>query len=132
VEELVPPDCLIDYRQFSSLKRLDELLQNMTDEEYLGYADRMQKFVQRYNAPVRHSVVRLYETVAAVCSQPAGKARDYPEDYADMSSFGGKMRLLAMRFLLPHHRFVYPAFAIIRRLKKVVSIRPQGVIKRDV
>jgi len=118
IEELVPSDCFIDYRSFSSLGKLDECLQNMTDEEYLGYAERMQKFVQWYNAPERHSANRLYETVAAVCSQPAQRMRDYPEDYARLSSFTGKMRLAAMRFLLPHHRFVYPAFALVRWAKK--------------
>jgi hypothetical protein len=117
IEDLVPPDCFIDYRQFASLEDLDGLLQAMTDEEYLGYAERMQTFMQRYNAPERHSANRLYETVAAVCSQPAEKTRDYPEDYAGMSSFNGKMRLAAMRFLLPHHRFVYPAFAMVRWLR---------------
>ncbi len=121
IEELVPPDCFIDYRQFESLDELDKLLQNMSDEEYLGYADRMQQFVRRYKAPERHSAVRLYEAVAAVCSQPAERTRDYPQDYADMSSLSGKIRLAAMRFLLPHHRFVYPAFALARWLKKRLS-----------
>jgi len=122
IEELVPPDCFIDYRQFVSPEELDDFLQKMSDEEYLDYVERMQKFVADYNAPVRHSVTRLYETVAQVCKKNSAKAvTDWPRDYASMSSFFGRLRLAAMRFLLPHHRFVYPVFSLIRTLKKKVS-----------
>ena len=122
IEELVPPDCFIDYRHFSSPEELDCFLQDMEEDEYLGYAQRMQKFVADYNAPIRHSVNRLYETVVEVCqNRSAEPAPDYPQDYTSMSSFSGRLRLAAMRFLLPYHRFVYPAFALIRALKKKVS-----------
>ncbi len=121
IEELVPRDCFIDYRRFASLEELDAFLQDMTDHEYLGYAERMRKFVADYNAPIRHSANRLYETVAEVCkTRPVKPALEYPPDYTSMSSLTGRLRLAAMRFLLPHHRFVYPAFALIRALKKKI------------
>ncbi|QHI68061.1 glycosyltransferase family 10 domain-containing protein [Tichowtungia aerotolerans] len=121
IEELVPPDCFIDYRKFNDLKELDALLLSMTDDEYAGYARRMQSFVREYNAPVRHSAFRLYETVAVVCSRPLDPKKGYPEDYAALSSFNGKLRLAAMRILLPYHRFVYPAFAMVRVAKKRIT-----------
>jgi hypothetical protein len=119
IEELVPPDCFIDYRKFSSLKELDEFLQVMSDEEYLGYAAHMHEFLKDYNAPVRHSVCRLYEAAAAICEQYDGRrVFDYPQDYAEVSSFAGRCRLAAMRFLLPHYRFIYPVFNSLRWIRK--------------
>jgi hypothetical protein len=124
IEELVPPDCFIDYRQFPDLRTLDNLLQNMTDEEYLGYVRRMRSFLAAYDAPVRHSVQRLYETVVSVVHQ--NRRLDtvtYPEDYLQMSSLEGRLRLETMRFLFPLYRFVYPIFSMIRIVKKWIRKR---------
>lgn len=119
IEELVPPDCFIDYRKFSSLEELDEFLQSMSDKEYLGYAARMRGFIELYNAPVRHSASRLYETIASVVEHyDAARRSDCPADYAALSSLNGKCRLAAMRLLLPCYRFIYPLFALIRLVKK--------------
>ncbi|MBN2162266.1 MAG: hypothetical protein JXR25_04130 [Pontiellaceae bacterium] len=115
IEELVPTDCFIDYRRFSSLEELDGFLQAMTDEEYLGYAERMQRFVREYNAPERHSAFRLYETIAAAVKACGhGNAATYPRDYLALSSISGKLRYFAMKALLPHYRVVYPMFTLAR------------------
>jgi hypothetical protein len=119
IEDLVPPDCFIDYRKFSSLEELDETLQTMTDEEYLDYADRMYVFLERYNAPDRHSVHRLYEAVVkAVRQYDVTRIPVYPEDYVTMGSLNARCRLAVMRLLLPYYRFIYPLFALIRLVKK--------------
>jgi len=119
IEELVPADCFIDYRRFSSLEELDDFLQSMTDEEYRGYAERMKKFVAEYNAPQRHSAYRLYETVSATMERFDPSATySYPRDYLAESSFVGKLRFLAMKLLLPHHRMVYYMFAVVRSFSK--------------
>jgi len=119
IEELVPSDCFIDYRRFSSLEELDAFLQSMTDEEYLGYAERMSKFAAEYNAPQRHSAYRLYETVVETMDRVDPSATySYPRDYLAESSFVGKLRFLAMKFLLPHHRLVYSMFAVVRFVSK--------------
>jgi hypothetical protein len=115
IEDLVPPDCFIDFRRFSSLEQLDDLLQSMSDDEYLEYAGRMRKFVAEYNAPHRHSAFRLYETVSRVFSQfEPGSTLTYPKDYLKHSSFIGRLRYLLMKLLLPHHRLVYSMFSIVR------------------
>lgn len=121
IEELVPVDCFVDYRRFSSLEELDQFLQSMTDEEYLGYAKRMQKFFKTYNAPVRHSTTRLYETIVSV-SEGLHEQRspDYPKDYAELSSWSGKCRLAAMRLLLPWYRYMIPLFALTRFVRRGV------------
>ncbi len=119
IEELVPLDCFVDYRKFSSLDELDSFLQEITDEEYLGYAERMQSFLAGYNAPVRHSANRLYETVVSVYEKhDPVHAASYPKDYAAESSWNGRLRLAAMRLLLPFYRFMIPLFALIRIFKK--------------
>ncbi len=119
IEELVPTDCFIDYRQFSSLKELDDFLQMMSDEEYLAYAERMQKILVKYNAHNRHSANRLYETIVEIVNQcDKTQVYNYPKDYASMSSLSGKCRLAAMRLLLPYYRIIYPLFSIIRTTKK--------------
>ena len=115
IEELVPADCFVDYRRFSSLEELDAFLQSMTDEEYLGYAERMRDFVKEYNAPDRHSAYRLYETIVTTMNEyDPNETFSYPRDYLAESSFTGKLRFLAMKFLLPHHRLVYSMFAVAR------------------
>lgn len=115
IEELVPADCVVDYRRFSSLEELDDFLQSMTDEEYLGYAARMHDFVKTYHAREKHSAYRLYETVAKVAeSFDPGTNPSYPKDYLEMSSFSGKLRYYAMKTLLPHYRVVYPLFSFAR------------------
>jgi hypothetical protein len=119
IEKLVPPDCFIDYRRFSSLEELDDFLQVMSDEEYIGYTKRMQSFLAGYNALSRHSVYRLYETVVTVVQQyKADRLSDYPKDYGASSSLNGRCRLAAMRLLLPCYRFVYPLFSLIRLVKR--------------
>jgi hypothetical protein len=115
IEELVPSDCFIDYRNFSSLEELDAFLQAMTDEEYLGYAERMHTFVREYNAPERHSAYRLYETIVKAYASIGSKTvSDYPKDYWSINSFSGKLRYIAMKMLLPCYKIVYPVFSIIR------------------
>jgi len=115
IEELVPSDCFIDYRRFSSLDELDDFLQSMTDEEYLGYVERMRKFAAEYNAPERHSAYRLYEKILDVASSERTRQMNtYPEDYLAIASFTGKLRYLAMKILLPHYRIVYPIFTFVR------------------
>jgi hypothetical protein len=113
IEELVPTDCFVDYRKFDSLEELDDFLQSMTDEEYLGYAERMRVFLRKYNAPERHSANRLYETIAKAGAS-ARTVPDYPQDYWAMSSGAGRLRYLAMKLLLPHYKIVYPMFAVVR------------------
>ena len=117
IEMLVPRDCFIDYREFASLEELDVRLQSMSDEEYLGYAERMKKFLETYNAQERHSVFRLYEAIARLAADyaPDGK-RAYPQDYLSQCSFSGRLRFLAMKILLPHYRIVYPMFSVVRML----------------
>ncbi len=115
IEELIPADCFVDYRRFSSPEELDAFLQNMTDEEYLGYAERMRNFVKEYNAPERHSAFRLYETiVSAASTHNASQETHYPKDYWAMSTVAGKLRYCAMKTLLPHYKVVYPMFALMR------------------
>lgn len=119
IEELVPTDCFIDFRQLSSLEQLDDMLQSMTDEEYLGYAARMREFVEKYNAPHRHSAFRLYETITSTMGQfNPDTTLTYPGDYLMESSFAGKLRFLAMKLLLPHHRLVYSMFSVARLFGK--------------
>ena len=119
IEKLIPADCFIDYRHFASLEELDEFLQTMTDEEYLGYAERMRAFLADYNPPMRHSITRLYETVAQILEHSdSSQKASYPKDYFAESSFVGKCGFMAMWLLLPHYRFVYPLFALVRIVKK--------------
>lgn len=120
IEELVPSDCFIDFREYASLQELDEYLQAMSDDEYLGYAQRMQEFYNSYNAPQRHSAERLYETILETASKEcSGQQLKYPADYLDFSSFTGKIRFYAMWLLLPYHRLIYPAFSMVRSFCRV-------------
>ncbi len=126
IEERVPSDCFIDYRKISSLEELDSFLQEMTDEEYLGYAERMRDFLAEYNASERHSANRLYETVVSAVEQyDASQTPSYPEDYTATSSLDGKLRLAAMRLLLPCYRMVYCLFSTVRIIRK--GFRTQSV-----
>ena len=123
IEELVPADCFIDYREFASLDQLDEFLQTMTDEAYLGYVGRMRDFLASYNAPQRHSVYRLYETVVELMTGlEKKKAPSFPRDYRAMCSFMGRCRFNLMRLLLPHHRIIYPVFAMVRSAGSVFKV----------
>ncbi len=118
VDELVPTDCFIDFRRFTSLADLDLFLQGLTDEAYLGYVARMQNFLLAYNPQQRHSVRRLYETVSHLA--PRRYSEDsvaYPPDLRVMCSVNGKSRLAAMRMLFPCYRVIYPLFALARRVK---------------
>lgn len=120
IESIVPRDCFIDYRDFNSLPELDARLKSMTDEEYLGYARGMRRFLKTYDAPRRHSAERMYEAAATVCrslqQHPPGTEREFPKDYLDHASLSSKLRFLVTRSVLPHYKFVYPVFSLIRRL----------------
>ncbi len=116
IEALVPPECYLDYRAFSSWAALDEKLQTMSDQEYLDRVHAMREFFTRYNPPHTHSIHRMYETVARWQQQRPARPipPDWPADYWDLSSGPGRMRLTLMRWLLPHHRYCDPWFKIVR------------------
>ncbi len=116
IEELVPSDCFIDYRQFSSFSEMERFLLNLSDDEYLGYVKRMRAFLAEYNAPEKHSAFRFYETLAKLDKDSLKQSKQWPEDYWEKSTFIGKIRFLGMRYLLPYHRFVYPMFSVLRKL----------------
>lgn len=116
IQELVPADCFVNYRSFASMNELDAFLQDLSDEAYLGYAERMQRFLDEYDAPRRHSANRLYETVAGVCKNHQEFRGKYPKDYLATATLSGRLRFVAMRLLLPHHRLVYPVFSLIRKV----------------
>ena len=62
---------------------------------------------------------RLYESVAALCreSRPASVAgRAFPKDYLDHATLNGKLRFHVTRSVLPHYRYIYPLFSVVRRL----------------
>lgn len=61
VEKIIPPACFIDLRRFASLSTLDNYLLAMSDDEYHGYLAAIESFLQAYDAPFRHSCLRLYE-----------------------------------------------------------------------
>jgi hypothetical protein len=119
IEHLVPPECFIDYRRFTSLEALDAHLQALTDAEYLDHARHIQSFLRTYDAPRRHSVQRLYESVAALCREPRQSFTDadLPPDYLAHANWSGKGRFYITRAVLPHHRFIYHLFGLARRLR---------------
>jgi len=118
IEHIVPADCFIDFRRFLSLADLDTFLQDLTDEAYMGYVARMKDFLLAYNPQQRHSVQRLYETVCQVAVRRSGDASvEYPPDFRAKCAVNGMLRLAAMRMLFPCYRFIYPLFALARRVK---------------
>lgn len=124
IEELVPTDCFIDYREISSLHELDERLQSMGDEEYLGYVQRMRAFIGQVNAPYRYSAFRLYETVARWVREDLPRRKypiELPPDYIDLGTLNSRLRFEAMRLLLPCYRYADPLFSILRCVKKGVG-----------
>ncbi len=49
IEEYVPTDCFIDFRQFNNYADLDQFLHNLTDAEYQTYIDNIRVWVQAGN-----------------------------------------------------------------------------------
>jgi hypothetical protein len=85
VEEYVPGDCFIDYRRFDGPQDLERFLAGLTEDDYVGYADRIWEFLDAYRPQEKHHADRLYETVAAIVREPPGSDRagrgDWPVDY---------------------------------------------------
>ena len=46
ITDYVPKDCFIDFRDYMDHAKLYERLSTMTDSEYLGYLDRIEKFIR--------------------------------------------------------------------------------------
>ena len=121
VAERIPETCFIDFRNFDTLDELDTLLQEMSDEEYLERVDNMAAFFQQYNPPQRHSVHRMYETVAALLQSPRPRpetARTWPPDFQAVSTWSGNMRFALIRATLPYYSHCYKIFDILRFLKR--------------
>ena len=81
VEKIIPPECFIDLRNFSSLAALDEYLLRMSDEEYHRYLSAIERFLHVYEAPHKHSCLRLYEKALELASTG-------PIPLTDKKSFG--------------------------------------------
>lgn len=50
IEEIVPKECFIDFRDFDSYEKLYNYIKNMSDEEYLKYINAINSFLQSKEA----------------------------------------------------------------------------------
>jgi len=102
IECHIPKDCFIDYRDFDSLKDLDQFLCAMSDETYAGYLRSIERFLKEYNAPDKHTCFRLYEIALTLLSEGSAPA---PENevfgFWQKASFIEKAGCVLMSSILP-------------------------------
>jgi hypothetical protein len=109
VEKHIPPECFIDFRNFSSLKELDLFLSNMTDETYLAYLRAIETFLKSYDAQSKHSCEQLYtkvldlekvrhDSVVVVETEPFG--------FWEKAGWLARIRCWVMMCAVPVYKFV--------------------------
>ncbi|MDA1193144.1 MAG: glycosyltransferase family 10, partial [Candidatus Poribacteria bacterium] len=68
IETVVSPDCFIDYRKFDGFADLNDYLVGMTDDEYRGYIDAMDRWVLDGNLEKR-SMYDTYDQLVGICCE---------------------------------------------------------------
>jgi len=73
IEEYIPLQCYIDFRQFKDYAELDRFLHEISDTEYQTYLDSIRDWVSKGNLE-RHSVHRLYDKLLALADSTVSEA----------------------------------------------------------
>lgn len=101
----VPPDCFIDLRDFRSLPELDCFLAGMSDEAFFQYLENIARFLREYDAPVKHSCFRLYETALDLAAAgPLPKPQVESIGFWQTASVNEKAGALLMMAALPVYK----------------------------
>lgn len=115
IEETVPADCFIDFRTFQTLEELHDHLQCLSDEEYLGYVQRMRAFLGRHHPEHRYSCDRFPEKAWELYStRTECGSGEWPPDYLSGASVNLRVRYGLMCLGLKMYRWVHPLFNLIR------------------
>jgi hypothetical protein len=91
VEKVIPEECFIDLRNFSSLSKLDDYLLAMSDSEYFKRLTAIEIFLNKYNAPYKHSCFRLYEATLGLMSTHPAQSKTEPFGFWQKASLKEKM-----------------------------------------
>ncbi len=104
IEQHIPADCFIDLRRFDSLADLDSFLFTMTDETFRGYQDSIIAFLETYDAPSKHSCLRLYEMALDLAEAPPKALTREPFGFWQKASWIEKIRCVLMLGALPVYK----------------------------
>lgn len=74
IENFVPKECFVDYRQFSSPEECIACLHDMTDETYQAYLDAGRAYVEDPNIRERFSAKDMADKIELACREVAPKA----------------------------------------------------------
>lgn len=78
IEEYIPTECFIDFRQFADYADLDNFLQNLTDARYQAIVNNIRDWVRAGNMSA-YSADRLHETLADLI-EPGWTDAHNPDD----------------------------------------------------
>jgi len=73
IENYVPLNCFIDFREFKNYSELDLFLQNLSDTQYGTYLDHIENWV-RQGGLQRYSMHRLYDKLLALSTPELNEA----------------------------------------------------------
>lgn len=109
VEKVIPPECFIDLRNFASLAELDDYLLALSDDAYRGYLVAIEKFLQAYGAPRRHSCFRLYEIALDLAAAgPVPPPGNEPFGFWQKATLHEKAGCVLMMGALPVYNKICP------------------------
>lgn len=112
VEKVIPKECFIDLRNFSSLSKLDDYLRAMSDNEYFTRLTAIEDFLKKYNAPFKHSCFRLYETALGLMNTHLAQPQTEPFGFWQKASLKEKALASLMIGALPvYKRFFRTRYA---------------------
>jgi hypothetical protein len=103
IEQHVPSECFIDLRKFESLDELDRFLSTMSDETYFQYLENIDRFLEAYDAPSKHSCLNLYETALNLAAKPPPATGD-PFGFWQKASLSEKAGCVLMMTALPVYK----------------------------
>jgi len=95
IEDYVPTDCFIDFRQFDNYADLDRFLHGLSEKEYQTYVDNIRGWIRAGNLD-DYSVHRLYDKLADLLEPGWAEAHhDQPWKYGLAPQYiGSKRRLI--------------------------------------
>jgi len=139
IEDYVPLDCIVDYRQFASMKELDSFLNDMSEDEFRGYLERIDRFLRESDFWGRHSCHRLYKTIVETAKDTlegridldAVRAKPLPKDFLQAAeSFRERLAFVVSAFLLRHRWLIARGVKTMRFCERLLrSLRKR---RRDV
>lgn len=130
VEDYIPPDCFIDYRNLGSPEDLHQFLESLSLQDYLDYVERIWAFLRTDPPSSTHHAHRLYELISRIVTENHAATRSersaWPTDYIESGvSIRDRMAFAASCLVLRNPALLRTLLGVTSRIAAATTRNPR-------